>query len=326
MSKPSLRALFLLLSLSLLGKADWHNDYDRCVKTSAEPAKHKCVQHLISHVKDTALTFPKLNGSWLDRFISWDEYLGINDADYQKALSMKRVVAEGTRVLETNANSDDHGYFALAEYYEGLGPQWKKWSARARHVGNFCAGGGCDDDDTSDDATSEVAQAPATVFEAPNPRGAVQQSQPSLPNSTAPRTNPNVIPQRSDVQSNLQVIQVNAVPTTIRYGQTGTLSFSLVDGYRESIIRWTVNCDFLAITKVNATGRTSFPSSQEVDGVDARPGSVILLTVEPASNTGGVGIYGGTSSCYINAATTNPPNTTNSSTNTVAHIGVQPKQ
>jgi hypothetical protein len=141
------KMLLAILVMSLLPtrvRANWDQDYQVCIQTPDSAAKHRCVQKLLPRVKH--LFFDSQRADLVDRLIEWDNYLGIQDADYQKAVAMKPVLARASQIYAENAGDKNYygGFTAMAGYYDSLGPEWKKWGDRARQNANLCTRYGCD--------------------------------------------------------------------------------------------------------------------------------------------------------------------------------------
>ena len=80
---------------------------------------------------------PPYGTGWLDRFTAFCDDLGIHDRDYERAQAMIPIVKKGLEVRAQNSNSPDQGYYALAGYYNSLGPEWATWSVEARKIGEY---------------------------------------------------------------------------------------------------------------------------------------------------------------------------------------------
>lgn len=143
---PCLSSIIILMATALAmptkARADSETDMDVCRLTPDSPAKQKCTRKLLPFVKHLAFN-PHL--SWyttgnLDLLISWEDYLGIRDSDYDKAKSMIPIVAHASELAGPTASLK--GILQAAGYYDSLGSQWKKYASEAKKSADSC-GEGC---------------------------------------------------------------------------------------------------------------------------------------------------------------------------------------
>lgn len=132
-------AAVLLICLESCATVPDNDELTVCEHTPDSPAKRHCVERLLPDVKSVALNAVTPGGTgWQDRLISFDDYLGIHDAGYERAKLIRATIQRGEAVRRQNLTSPDHGWYAAAGYYQSLGPEWKRWVDKCTHVGNFC--------------------------------------------------------------------------------------------------------------------------------------------------------------------------------------------
>jgi hypothetical protein len=126
------------------------------------------------------------------------------------------------------------------------------------------------------------------------------------------KPDPTTAPSSVGQSSHLQIAALNPSASALRVGQSATVTFSLLDTYRESSIQWHLLCDYLQIDGVNATSTLSYNGSKDVTGNNARVGDHILvtLTAHPPATPPSNGLTG---TCYLNVHTLNSGSASNSS-------------
>ncbi len=136
--QTTLSGVLLLLLHGCVSVPD-HTEMTVCDNTPESPAKRACVKSLLPSVRNTIYGFATIDSTyWSDHYLAWSDYLGVHDADYARIEEIRTTIQRGFPVRQQNSNSPDAGYFALAGYYDALGPKWRMYSNEARKVGEFC--------------------------------------------------------------------------------------------------------------------------------------------------------------------------------------------
>jgi hypothetical protein len=106
-------------------------EFNICQATPDSPAKHKCVEKLLPALKKRAFGYPMFDTGWLDMVISWENYLGVHDSDYDRASATREAISKGN---EQTAGAGDclQQFTQLIGYYRSLGPEYKKYADQAK--------------------------------------------------------------------------------------------------------------------------------------------------------------------------------------------------